>query len=455
MAEIFDKKYFNAEVFGKYVDRVPNNRLNMLLNSKAIRNRPELAATMTDQVGGNYISTPLRGLIGGAPQNYDGSTDIVPDSTTTYMHSRVVVGRAKAWEELDFSYDITGGEDFMQNVANQITDYWNEKDQDAIVSILKGVFSMTDPAGKKFVSSHTLDLTTKTNDADKVMGPASLNTAIQKASGDKKSKFTLIIMHSAVATNLENLQLLEYVKGTEANGIQRDMSLATLNGKLVLIDDSMPVEEVKTDDGTAGVYVVTVGTALAAGDSVTIAGVTYDYNASATTATAQATAIQALLEADSSVTDVYTLTRSGAAITFTEKTDNYGAGAPSVITSDLTTGDVTVATTTAGEEPTYQYTYTSFVLGDGAIEYTNCGAKVPYEMDRDPAKYGGKDILYTRQRKCWAPYGISFTMKSMVSTSPTNVELENGKNWALVSSADGEKTIDTKSIPIARIISIG
>jgi hypothetical protein len=48
----------------------------------------------------------------------------------------------------------------------------------------------------------------------------------------------------------------------------------------------------------------------------------------------------------------------------------------------------------------------------------------------------------------------------MATASPTNAELENGANWELVSSpADsvtGEKQyINTKSIPIARIISLG
>ena len=82
--------------------------------------------------------------------NYDGNTDITPSSTETFMQSRVVVGRANAWAELDFSYDITGGEDFMENVAEQINDYWNEIDQDTLVAILKGVFSMTDTQGSTY-----------------------------------------------------------------------------------------------------------------------------------------------------------------------------------------------------------------------------------------------------------------------------------------------------------------
>jgi hypothetical protein len=102
--------------------------------------------------------------------------------------------------------------------------------------------------------------------------------------------------------------------------------------------------------------------------------------------------------------------------------------------------------------------YTTYVFGDGAIEYTNCGAKVPSEMARDAKTNGGQDTLYTRQRKCFAPYGISFTKDTMASLSPTDAELELGANWELVNSKDatvGKEYISLKAIPIARIISLG
>lgn len=351
---VFDKKYFNGEVFQGYVDRIPNPNKTELIKSRAIRPRPDLATAMADQDGGNYLTTTLKGLINNTtPLNYDGSTNITAGSTTTFKHSRVVVGRAAAWTENDFSYDITGGQDFIENIADQIATYWNEIDQATIVHILKGVFSMKDTEGAKFVAAHTTDVTTATNGDGKVgcMDGTTLNTAIQKACGDNKGKFSLAIMHSVVATNLENLKLLAYMKYTDANGIERDLTLATLNGRTVLVDDTMPAV-----DG----------------------------------------------------------------------------------------GDGKIA-------------YTTYVLGDGAIEYTNCGARVPYEVDRDPATNGGQDTLYSRQRKCFAPYGISFTMKHMASLSPTDAELENGDNWELVSSAnaDGREYIAHKSIPIAQIISLG
>ncbi|MFR8334403.1 MAG: hypothetical protein ACLU9S_20325 [Oscillospiraceae bacterium] len=91
--------------------------------------------------------------------------------------------------------------------------------------------------------------------------------------------------------------------------------------------------------------------------------------------------------------------------------------------------------------------YTSYVLGDGAISYEDLGVKVPYEMARDPKKNGGEDTLYTRQRKAFAPFGISYEKKSQASLSPTDAELANGTNWCLVHSSEtGERAV---CLPVA------
>ena len=71
----------------------------------------------------------MRGLLDGDAVNYDGQTDITATSTKTFEQGVVVVGRAKAWVEKDFSYDITGGVDFMQNIAEQVGEYWDGVDQ--------------------------------------------------------------------------------------------------------------------------------------------------------------------------------------------------------------------------------------------------------------------------------------------------------------------------------------
>jgi len=450
---LFDAKQFNSEVFQQYMERIPNTKLNELVKSRAIVQRQDLASAMADQVGGNYITTPLKGLISGAvPLNYDGQTNITSNSTKTFSHSRVVVGRANAWTEKDFSYDITGGVDFMENVAQQISEYWDEIDQDTIVHILNGVFKMSDTEGAKFVSSHTYDVSSATNTEGVTgyMDGTTLNTAIQRACGDHKGKFSMAIMHSFVATNLENLKLLVYLKYNDANGLQRDLSIGTLNGRLVMVDDSMPTQDVYS---AAGVYTVTVAGTPAAGEKYTVDGASVTV-ASEDTATKVATSLATALGTNAH----YSVSRSGAVLTLTEKSGQYGYGAPVTTETGVGTADPgctqTVATTTA---PVSTTKYTTYVFGDGAIEFTNCGAKVPYEMHRDPYTNGGEDTLISRQRKCFAPYGISFTKASMSKLSPTDAELETGANWELVNSNENSSKsyISSKAIPIARIISLG
>ena len=449
---IFDGKHWNDEVFQKYVERIPNLKRNQLIKSRAIRMRPDLAQAMSDDVAGNYITTPLKGLIGGAPANYDGATNMPNSSTITYTHSRVAIGRMNSWTERDFAYDITGGYDALENVAEQVNDYWNDVDQATLIDILTGVFSMTSSYGQEFVAAHTNDITAAAATAEVpagCIGSTTLNTTIQRACGDNKGKFSLVLMHSVVATNLENLKLLAYMKQNDAEGIQRDLSLATLNGKLVLIDDGMPSQTIYTG---AGVYAVSLGGTYAENDKVVVDGTEVTVG-STVTAAAIVEQLVTALGANTKYTATAGTGADSGKLILTEKAGKYGTGAPTV-SKTSTAGTIAAATKTAAAAAT---AYTTFILGDGAIEMTDCGAKVPYEVDRDPKTNGGQDTLYSRQRKCWAPFGISFVKKHMATASPTDEELSNGENWMLVHSGDSENTqyIAHKAIPICRILSKG
>ena len=397
MPSIFDSKNFNGEVFKAYVDKTPNLNRNELLKSKALKQRQDIAGSFSDQVGGNYAVIPIFGRIGGDALNYNGSTDITATSMKTYTQGRVVVGRAKAWVENDFSYDITGGVDFLQQAASQIGEYWDDVDQATLLSTLKGIFSMTGTENLKFVNNHTTDVSS--SGTGNVFDATTLNKAMQKALGDNKAKFSLAIMHSAVSTNLENLKLLEYMKYTDANGIERSLAIGTLNGRVVLVDDGMPTADLtacyaKATSTTAGALKVVADSATPGANEIKLASVT----PVATGYTATAGDYVVLLEAGTA--------------------------------------------------------YTTYVLGDGAIEYTDCGAKVPYETDRSPATNGGQDTLYSRQRKIFSPYGISFTDSTIIS--PTATQLETGSKWSLANSNETTKEyFPHKAIPIARVITRG
>ena len=387
----FDAKSFNPEAFRYILDRIPRARLNELRKSKALVGNPDIREVLGSQNGTGYARVAMRGLLDGEAVNYDGKTDITATNTKTFEQGVVVIGRAKAWVEKDFSYDITGGVDFMNNVAQQVADYWQDIDQDTILAVLKGVFSMTGTKNAEFVEKHTYTVSGN-------LEPSTLNTATAKACGDHKKKFSMIFLHSVPATNLENLNLLSALKYTDKDGITRDLSLYTWNGKLVIVDDGMPTEEGYLDAvaDTPGAVKVVANSATPAANEIKLSAAT-----------------------------------------------------PYLGDKTLAAGDYVVQGTQ----------YTSYVLGEGSINFEDLGAKVPYEMSRDPKTNGGQDTLYTRQRKVIAPKGISYEKTDQVSLSPTDSELSNGANWALVHSgeaSEGSRSyINHKVIPIARIKSRG
>lgn len=375
---LFDLVNFNGEVFDAVVRETPNLRLNELLKSRAIVEKPEYAGMLPDQKGGHFITTLIKERLSGNTVNYDGSTNITSASRGNFAMGRIVVGRAQGWTEKDFNTDING-EDYSA-AAGEVAEFWDDVDQNTLISTLKGIFSMASGAGATFATNHTYTADT--------FGATTLNTAMQKCLGDKKSKFALAVMHSSVATELENLNLLEYMKYTDDAGIERALPLATLNGRVVLVDDTMPA---------------------AAG----------------------------FKDATSSTAGAVKVVASGAStgeINLADVTPYFGS-------RTLAANDYVVAATQ----------YTTYVLGEGAIEYTNCGVKVPSELQRDAKTNGGETDLITRQRKVFAPFGISW--KSPAIISPTAAQLETGTNWEL--AKNGTNSYPEKAIAIAQIKTLG
>ena len=226
----FDSKSFNPQAFKYMVGRVPNLHMHEIKKSRALAGNPDIKDTLGGSQGGTgYARIAMRGLLDGDAVNYDGQTDITATSTKTFEQGVVVVGRAKAWVEKDFSYDITGGVDFMQNIAEQVGEYWDGVDQSTIIAVMQGIFSMTGTKNLEFVNNHTYDVTEK---VDGKMSATTLNSATNKACGANKKKFSLVFMHSDVATNLENLNLVAHLKYTDPQGVQRELDLYTWNGKL-------------------------------------------------------------------------------------------------------------------------------------------------------------------------------------------------------------------------------
>lgn len=397
----FDSKSFNPQAFGKYVDRIPNVTKNELAKSGAVGSNEQARAALSNQTGSLYARVPYFGRISGSTsQNNDGATNIQSTSTTTYEQGFIVASRMDGWTERSFSKNITAGTDFMDNVAAQIADYKMDVKQAMMLAILKGVFSMSTTgstvaakAAKEFLDKHVYNITANAGD-DALVGAATLNKAIQKAGGDNKNIFKLVIMHSEVATNLENMKLLKYMTYTDADGIERELALATWNGRTVLIDDNMPTGQIPT------AYEKTSDVALDP--------------------------------------DKTYYTRSGSSPNYV-----YTPVANPNVSDIGTYYEVTASDTS----------YTTYVLGNGSIILDDIGDAVPYEMSRDPKTNGGQDTLYVRDRFICGVDGISFEKPASITASASNTHLATGTNWNIIN--DGTKAIPHKAIALCKIVSKG
>lgn len=153
----------------------------------------------------------------------------------------------KAWTARDFINDVQKA-DPMGHIISRVAKYWNKYRQRQIIKLLNGIFGIT---GDTELSQHVYNVATSdtTVTEKNLIGATTLNDAITKALGDHKDSFALAVMHSDVAKTLENLQLLEYRKYTDPRGITSTLSIADYNGKLVVVDDGMPVKESATASG--------------------------------------------------------------------------------------------------------------------------------------------------------------------------------------------------------------
>lgn len=243
---------FDEELFYMQWQTEPDPVKLAMLNSGAITENATIRRLISN--GSNLYTFPIYNLIGGTPDNYDGATNITMDEPDGKYQSGVVYGRAHSWKAKDFIFDFNSGADPMRQITSQVARYWQKQQQKIVLGILKGVFSSTTAYGADTTAStaratewakHTTNIasTAATVTADNKLGATTLGDAIQKACGDNMDIFSMVWMHSRVATNLANLELLEYRKYTDAQGIQRQLRIADYNGHTVIIDDDVPVAD--------------------------------------------------------------------------------------------------------------------------------------------------------------------------------------------------------------------
>jgi len=412
---------FDEEIFAAQLANQPDLVRNAFLTSGMMVEDGYLASLIAN--GGNFYTLPFYGNLADTDDdNYDGQTDITLDTMGATHQSGTAYGRAHGWYADDFVADFTTANP-LAAIAARVAKYWQNKAQARLIGITEAVLGVAGMEGHVLTRSD-LEATT-------------LSDCAQEVWGDRKGLASVAVMHSAVAQSFEDMERVEYLKYTDANGVERGLNVYTVNGITTIIDDGVPTAGTAT---AAGVYTVTVSGTPKAGDKLIVCGTQVELDAtSAVSVTAAATAVVTAL----GTMDAYTVTRSSGVITFTEKEGHYGAGAPTAKAAG--SAKVAVATTTAPAN--YVRLYATYLFQPGGIRHASAPVAHPTFIGRDELKRGGMEYFGNRFREATHPNGFSFALPEG-TISPTDAQLADTANWTLAYE-------DARAIPFAKVLMPG
>lgn len=228
---------FDPEVFADYMAEQPTWS-NAIIASGILQDDP----TIMDLIGskGNVATLPFykaMSIDDYEPLNNDGMTDNTPEEIAGGKQTAMLIQRMKAWKAKDFTKELTGA-DPIQHIANSVNNYYQQVWERELMNILNAVMTLD------AVKNHVMDIsaekpttgsTVVTN--DNKISETTMIYAQQKALGDAANGFGLAIMHSYILARYKALGLVEYMKYNEANGLQREVNLPTINGLVVVQSD--------------------------------------------------------------------------------------------------------------------------------------------------------------------------------------------------------------------------
>lgn len=256
---------------------------------------------------GSTINLPFFQDLSGADNVWVDTADITLNKIDTAQDTAIVLTREKAFGSTDLARALIG-EDPMDAIGALVADYWSRRNQATLISTLTGAMGA--------FADNTHDISGLGGSASDIDGESFVD-ATQKL-GDRGDSLTDVAMHSATEAALRVLDLIDFIPDSEGK-----LTIRTFQGRMVHIDDNMPV----------------VSTA-----------------------------------------------------------------------------------------------YTTYLFGQGAVNYVEELVPNANEPYRHPEKSGGTDALYTRRKFVQHPRGIRWTPASGVpaAATPTNAELADSDNWTRV-----------------------
>ena len=249
---------FDPEVFADYMQEQTclNNKI---LASGILINDPIIENAIGSR--SNVATVPFFLPVDGEEdaKNDDGKTDNTPTTLKGSKQTCMAIARMKSWKENTYTRYLTGKSP-LSNLANSlVVPYWTNQWEADLIATIKGIM------GLSTMITHKLNLATTTGsitDANKVTLTSHIDLG-QKALGDKRNGFGLIIMHSQVASNYKKLELIENKK-LFSPILGADINVDMIGNMVVLETDTNTVDATVDGFPVYHTYMLGRGTFLGA-----------------------------------------------------------------------------------------------------------------------------------------------------------------------------------------------
>lgn len=224
------------EVFVPYVIEETVN-LSALVQSRIVVPDPKLDELA--RRGGKLINMPFFQDLSGDDEvlkSGTGATDsaLTPDNIETSKDVAALLMRGKAWGVEDLAKALSG-DDPMAALGTMVANFWNAKEQTALIYTLNGVFAdnLANDSGDLI---HDVSVSSASSAATDNLIAGDHVIDAQTKLGDMASKLTAMAMHSIPFSRLQKNNLIDFIPESDGK-----VQIPYYLGKRVIVDDGCPV----------------------------------------------------------------------------------------------------------------------------------------------------------------------------------------------------------------------
>lgn len=201
------------------------------------------------QSGGKTVNMPFFQDLTGAREVLSDSGSLTVGNIGTATDAAAIHNDGRAWS-VNLLSSLLSGEDPLGAIADLVGEYWARVDETTLLATLVGVFA---DASMTVNENDIAEEATTAYDEDSTLNGETFIETLQKV-GDAKARITAVAMHSATEASLLKQDLIDFIPDSQGKA-----TIPTFQGRLVIVDDSMPTRAGTTSGTVYTTYLFGAG----------------------------------------------------------------------------------------------------------------------------------------------------------------------------------------------------